>query len=61
MATLWARRVSYDSVNAGDELPIPVKHESQETIDFYARCAPTGSRPGWHNLHTDEEYAKKGQ
>ena len=60
MATLWARRVSYDSVNVGDELPILVKYESQETIDFYARCAPTGPRPGWHSLHTDEEYAKKG-
>ena len=60
MATLWARTITYDSVQEGDELPILVKHESQETIDLYARYAPAGPRKDWHNLHTDEEYAKKG-
>jgi len=60
MATLWARTVSYDHVQVGDELPILVKHESQETIDLYARYAPTGPRPDWRNLHTDEEFASKG-
>ena len=58
MATLWARTVSYDSVGLGDELPILVKHESKETIDLYARYAPTGPRPGWRDLHTEEEFAK---
>ena len=60
MATLWARTVSYDSTQVGDDLPILVKHESQETINLYARYAPTGLRPGWRNLHTDKEYAEKG-
>ena len=60
MTTLWAKMVSYDSVNVGDGLPILVIHESKETIEFYARSFPTGPRPGWHNLHTDEAYAKKG-
>lgn len=59
MATLWARTVSYDSVEVGDELPILVKHESQETIDLYARHAPSGPKPDRHNLHTDQEYAAK--
>ena len=60
MATLWAKRVTYDSVQVGDELPILVKHESHESIDMYARYAPTGPREGWHNLHTDAEYAQAG-
>ena len=60
MATLWAKRATYDSIEVGDELPILVKHESKETIDLYARYAPAGPRPGWRNLHTDEEYAQKG-
>ena len=59
MATLWAKTVTYDSVQVGDGLPILVKYESQDTIDLYDRCAPQGPRQGWHNLHTDEEYAGK--
>jgi acyl dehydratase len=43
----------------GDDLPILVKHESQESIDLYARNASTGPKPGWHDLHTDEEFAEK--
>ena len=60
MATLWAPRVSYDSVQVGDELPILVKHESQETIDLYARFAqtsPAGS--GSHHPHTPSEFAER--
>ena len=60
MATLWAKTITYDSVQEGDELPILVKHESQETIALYARYAPAAPRTDWHNLHTDEGYAKKG-
>ena len=60
MARLWAKTLSYESVQMGDELPILVKHESQETIDQFARLASTAPRPNWHNLHTDDEYAKKG-
>jgi acyl dehydratase len=60
MATLWARTVSYDSIQVGDDLPILVKHEDQQSIDNYARYAPTGPRPGWHNLHTDPAFAEQG-
>ena len=60
MATLWAKRVSYDTVEPGDDLPILVKHESQETIDLYAQQASPGPRPGWRSLHTDKEFAATG-
>ena len=60
MATLWARTVSFDSVQLGDDLPILVKHESKESIGLYERYAPTGPKEGWHSLHTDEEYASQG-
>ena len=60
MARLWAKTVSYDSVQVGDELPILVKHESQETIDLYAQYAPTGPKPDWNDLHTNEEFATQG-
>lgn len=60
MATLWARTVSYDSIRVGDDLPILVKHEDQQSIDNYARYAPTGPRPGWRNLHTDPAFAEQG-
>ncbi len=43
MPTLWARTVSYDSVQVGDELPILVKYESRETIGLYATHASPGS------------------
>ena len=59
MATLWARRVSYDSIQPGDELPILVKQESQETIGFYARYAQSTLPQGWHSVHTDAEHASK--
>ena len=60
MATLWAKTVTFDSIQEGDEFPILVKHESQETINLYAKLAPAGPREGWHNLHTDEKYATEG-
>ena len=60
MATLWAKTVSFDSVQVGDHLPILVKHESKESIALYERNAPTGPRPGWHSLHTDKEFAEGG-
>ena len=59
MATLWARTVSYDSIEVGDDLPILVKYESQETIDLYARYVPSSTGTDLHNLHTDQEYATK--
>ena len=57
MATLWARRASYDSIAVGDDLPILVKHESKESIDQYARLAMPEPAAGWHSLHTDPEFA----
>ena len=61
MPTLWAKRVSYDSIGVGDDLPILVKHETQQTIDFYARNAASGPIAcpieRRHNRHIDEDYA----
>ena len=54
MPTLWAKRVTYESVQVGDDLPILVKHVSQESLDLYARQASKGSLPDCHDLHADE-------
>ena len=60
MATLWAKTVSFESVQVGDDLPILVKHENQMTIDNYTKLASSAPKPGWSNLHTDKEFASKG-
>ena len=39
MARLWARTTSFESVNVGDELPILVKWETEETIATFASLA----------------------
>ncbi|MCE2463161.1 MAG: hypothetical protein J4F46_04495 [Dehalococcoidia bacterium] len=54
MPTLWAKRVTYESVQVGDDLPILVKHMSQENLDLYARQASKWSRPDCHDLRADE-------
>lgn len=51
MARLWARTVSFESVAVGDELPILVKWETEQTIaHFNAILSPLASagdiRPG---------------
>ena len=41
MPTLWAKTVSFESVNPGDQLPIVVRWETVESIQrFNARFAP---------------------
>ena len=60
MPRLWAKTLDYDRIEVGDDLPILVKSESQESIDLYAKLASTAPRDNWNNLHTDEEYAKQG-
>lgn len=41
MPTLWARTVSFESINPGDQLPIVIKWETAESIQRYnARAAP---------------------
>ncbi len=60
MATLWAKSVSFESIEVGDDLPILVKHEDQTTIDNYAKYASSGPRTGWNSLHTDKDFASKG-
>jgi hypothetical protein len=45
MARLWARRVSFESVSVGDQLPILVKSETRERIERFDRPAAGGS-PG---------------
>ena len=58
MATLWAKRVTYDSVQIGDDLPILVKHESQKSINNYARLASTPPSRGRRDLQGGEVYGK---
>ncbi len=60
MATLHARTSSFESIQVGDELPILVKYEDQQSIDNYSKYASVGPREGWRNLHTEPEYAKQG-
>ena len=60
MPRLWARTLDYDTIEVGDDLPILVKHEDQQSIDTYAKLASTAPRANWNNLHTDEEFAKGG-
>ena len=59
MARLWAAKVSYDSVQVGDELPILVIHESQETMVNYARYAPKIPGPDRLRLNAGEKHGKK--
>ena len=35
MPRLWAKTVSFDSISLGDELPILVKWETEETISHF--------------------------
>ena len=60
MPRVWAKTLDYDRIEVGDDLPILVKSESQESIDLYAKLASTAPRDNWNNLHTDEEYARQG-
>ena len=60
MATLWARRATFDTISPGDDFPILVKHVSQQTIDFYRRLASPDRGDKWRDLHTDDEYATRG-
>ena len=48
MARLWARTTTYDSVNAGDELPILVKWETSDTIRQFRSlvCEDGKEEPG---------------
>lgn len=41
MPTLWAKTVSFESINPGDQLPIVIKWETVESIQRYnARATP---------------------
>ena len=42
MARLWARTTTYESVNAGDELPILVKWETADTIRQFLSLVSQG-------------------
>ena len=56
----WAKTLDHDKIEVGDDLPILVKHEDQQSIDLYAKLASTAPRANWNNLHTDEGFAKGG-
>ena len=40
MPRLWAKTVSFDSISLGDELPILVKWETEETISRFKNLIP---------------------
>ena len=42
MARLWARTTTFDTVEVGDELPILVKWETEETIASFAALLTEG-------------------
>ena len=42
MARLWARTTTFDTVEVGDELPILVKWETEETIGGFAALVAEG-------------------
>lgn len=49
LARLWARNTTFESVSVGDELPILVKWETEETIKKFRELAiqeQTGESPG---------------
>jgi len=47
LARLWAKNTTFDSVNVGDELPILVKWETEDTIDrFRQLILPKREEPG---------------
>ncbi|GBD11991.1 hypothetical protein HRbin23_01676 [bacterium HR23] len=59
---IQAKGVTWDSIRIGDQLPTHTKLETQETINAYSafRRAALGPRREWKDLHTDEEFARKG-
>ena len=52
-----ASEVTWESIEAGDELPQVIKEETQATINEYGHLAQD-RRENWKSLHTDKEYAK---
>lgn len=60
MARLWARTVSFDSISVGDQLPILVKWDTQESIDQFVELLLSDQPDGWHDMHTDKEFAEQG-
>ncbi len=63
MARLWARTTTFDSVNAGDELPILVKWETAETIrQFHSMvCEGGGEEPAQPDSNEPDAEAMASQ
>ena len=63
MARLWARTTTFDSVNAGDELPILVKWETADTIrQFHSVvCKGGGEEPSSPNSNEPDARAMATQ
>ncbi len=55
MARLWARRVTFESVSVGDQLPILVKSETRESIDRFKRPVSPARSTGDSAPDPDEE------
>ena len=54
MPNLWAKTATYDSIQVGDELPILVKYQSQETTPLHHRYTPPGDRPDPPSIRASE-------
>ena len=60
MARLWVRTVTFDSISVGDQLPILVKWDTQESIDQFAELALSHESSEQSSLDPDKESAARG-
>jgi len=60
MPRLWAKTVSFDSISLGDELPILVKWETEETIRRFSELVSSFGEPSKETAHeTADETAEE--
>ena len=60
MARLWVKTVSFDSISVGDQLPILVKWDTQESIDQFAELALSNQWSEQCSLDPDKESVERG-
>ncbi len=61
MARLWAKTVTFESVNVGDTLPILVKWETQDTINRFAALLSGEDATGGAESVVDEEVVEEAE
>ena len=60
MARLWAKTVSFDSISVGDQLPILVKWDTQESIEQFAELVLSHQSSEHRSLDPDKESVEGG-